>query len=112
MAHKHVHYTDVIREPVEDEGVVGVGVRWVIAAADGAKNFAMRIFDVAPGGHTPYHEHAWEHEVYILEGSGTLTVDGRQEPRAPAEVVFIPGGLMHNFSAGAEGLRFICLVPY
>jgi hypothetical protein len=43
---KHVHYSDVVKEPVELEGAEGVSVRWVINEADGAKNFAMRVFDV------------------------------------------------------------------
>ena len=108
---KHVHYSKVEKEPVELEGAEGVTVRWAINEADGAKNFAMRIFDVDPQGKTPYHEHDWEHEVFTLSGSGVVCVDGRDTPLIPGDVVFIPGGEKHNFQAGSEGLTFICLIP-
>ncbi len=48
----------------------GVQIREMITAQDGAPNFAMRVFDVQPGSATPYHAHPWEHEVYIISGTG------------------------------------------
>ncbi len=109
---KHVQYTDVPLEPVTMTGAEGVSVRWVISEDDGAPNFAMRIFELVPGGHTPYHEHPWEHEVFILAGAGVLTVDGKAEKLQPKDVVFVPPGASHNFQAGDQGLTFICLVPH
>ncbi len=109
---KHVHYTKVKREPVTVDGAEGVSVRWVISDADGAKNFAMRVFDLEPNGHTPYHDHDWEHEVFILSGSGVARVEDQDTSLIPGDVVFVPGGEKHNFQAGPEGLTFICLVPY
>jgi len=109
---KHVHYSKVVKEPVELEGAKGVSVRWVINEADGAKNFAMRVFDVDANGCTPYHEHDWEHEVFILSGDGLVSVEGQDTPLVPGDVIFIPGGEKHNFKAGSEGLTFICLIPY
>ncbi len=109
---KHVHYSEVVKEPVELDGAEGVSVRWVINKAAGAKNFAMRVFEVEGSGKTPYHDHSWEHEVFILSGSGEVCVDGQDTPLVPGDVVFIPGGEKHNFKAGAEGLTFICLIPY
>ncbi|RLB66216.1 MAG: hypothetical protein DRH04_09715, partial [Deltaproteobacteria bacterium] len=94
------------------DGAEGVSVRWVISDADGAKNFAMRVFDLEPNGHTPYHDHDWEHEVFILSGSGVARVEGQDTPLVSGDVVFVPGGEKHNFQAGPEGLTFICLVPY
>ncbi|MBW1646319.1 MAG: cupin domain-containing protein [Deltaproteobacteria bacterium] len=109
---KHVHYTEVPLEPVTMAGAQGVSVRWVISEADGAPNFAMRIFELEAGGSTPYHEHPWEHEVFILAGGGILTVEGQEEKLKPQDVVFVPPGVSHNFRAGDEGMTFICLVPH
>jgi len=109
---KHVHYSEVEKEPVELEGAEGVSVRWVINEADGAKNFAMRVFEVEANGQTPYHDHDWEHEVFILSGGGVVCAEGQDTPLVPGDVVFVPGGEKHNFQAGSAGLRFICLVPY
>jgi len=51
-----------------DEGTSKLRVRWLITKEIGAKNFAMRLFEMEPGGYSPLHSHPWEHEVFILEG--------------------------------------------
>ncbi|MCD4651924.1 MAG: cupin, partial [Candidatus Cloacimonetes bacterium] len=56
-------YADVTLEDVNVDGADKVKIRWLIAEKDKAANFAMRMFEVEPGGHTPYHQHAWEHEA-------------------------------------------------
>ena len=65
------HAKDVKAEDV-GEGAKGVKIRWLIGEQDGAPNFAMRHFEVAPGGHTPHHSHDWEHEVFVLSGRGKV----------------------------------------
>ena len=72
---KVIHYDQVELEPVYSEGAEGAQIRWLIAQKDGAPNFAMRMFEVAPGGHTPYHQHDWEHELYCLAGKGALITE-------------------------------------
>jgi quercetin dioxygenase-like cupin family protein len=104
------HYTDTEAEPVE--GVPGVTIRWVISKQDGAPNFAMRVFEVQPGHGSPYHQHSWEHEVFILEGEGAVRREDGEEPVSAGSVVFVPGSLMHQFINRGQGvLRFICVVP-
>jgi quercetin dioxygenase-like cupin family protein len=44
-------------EEVADEGASKTKVRWLITDQMGAKNFAMRLFEIEPGGHTPLHKH-------------------------------------------------------
>ena len=66
------------------EGAAGCRVRWLIGEGDNAPNFAMRKFEVAPGGHTPRHFHDYEHEVYVLAGkerSSTATTSVRSRGR-------------------------------
>jgi len=67
---KAVHYTEVPAEDVKEDDASGVKIRWLISRRDGAENFAMRCFEIEPGGHTPRHSHDWEHEVFILKGGG------------------------------------------
>jgi len=97
---------------VEGQGAEGVRIRWLIGKDDGAPNFYMRLFTVAPGGHTPLHSHKWEHEVYILAGQGVVrTADGRTAVAA-GDVVFVTGGELHQFAnVGGAELKFLCLVP-
>ena len=88
-------------------------VRWLIAKETGAENFAMRLFEMAPGGYSPLHKHATEHEVFVLEGEG-LVFDGEKEKRLQVgDVVFIPPNEMHQFkNNSATPLKFLCLISY
>lgn len=99
-------------EAVGMEGASNVTMRMLIGPADGAPNFNMRLFEVAPGGHTPFHCHDWEHEVYILAGAGSIRSADREQPLAPGQCVFLQTGEQHQFrSAADEPLKFLCLVP-
>ncbi len=107
------HYTDIAAKPVAMEGALDVTVREVITARTGAPTFNMRIFEVAPGGHTPLHEHAYEHEIFILEGRGEVTEGKRIHELQPGSTVFIRPGTPHQFrNPNEEMLRFLCLIPH
>jgi len=109
---KHVHYEEVENKAVEVAGAEGVHVRWLIAEEDGAPNFYMRRFELAPGGMTPRHTHFWEHEVYVLEGEGTVFCNGAEEAFRPGDVVYVAPDEEHNFIAGPDGrVAFLCLIP-
>jgi quercetin dioxygenase-like cupin family protein len=103
---------DVPAEPVTTEGAQGVTIRWLITKEDGAPRFAMRLFEIAPGGRTPLHTHSNEHEVFVLEGEGTVWREGGDAPLSPGSAVFVPGEERHCFrNAGDSVFRFLCLVP-
>lgn len=109
---KHVNYREVESEAVQMEGARGVRVRRLISDEDGAPNFCMRRFELEPGGSTPRHSHPWEHEVYMLEGQGTVMHEGVEEPFLPGDVVFIPPDSEHCFRAYAGSpVAFLCLIP-
>jgi quercetin dioxygenase-like cupin family protein len=109
---KIIRSLDVPAEPVTAEGAQGVTIRWLITKDDGAPRFAMRLFEIAPGGRTPLHMHANEHEVFVLEGEGTVWRDGKDVPVPPGSAVFVPGEEMHCFkNTGDSVFRFLCLVP-
>ena len=97
---------------VKMEGAEGVSIRWLISKNDGAANFAMRLFELVPGGHTPLHSHEWEHEVYIVEGQGELTFEGEKKQFEQGTFIFVPEESMHCFANTGSGvLRFLCVVP-
>ena len=105
------HYTDVPASPVD--GAPGATVRWVITEADGAPHFAMRVFEVAPGASTEHNEHWWEHEVFVLAGTGYVRSEQGNHPLSEGVVALIPGGEKHQIvNDGQAVLRFICLVPH
>jgi quercetin dioxygenase-like cupin family protein len=103
---------NVVRKAVNVEGAKGVAIRVLISKDDGAPTFAMRMFEVQPGGHTPLHRHPHEHEVFVLQGTGIVVHEGQDHAIAPEDVVFVPGGNEHCFkNTGNATLRFLCLVP-
>jgi len=106
---------DVTPQEMTMPGAAGVKMRLMVGREDGAPNFAMRLFEVAPGGHTPKHAHNYEHEVLIVQGSANLACgpEGDQTRHASAgDVVFVPANETHQFvNTGPGTLKFMCLVP-
>ena len=93
----------------ESKGITG---RVVIGQADGAKNFTMRVFEVAPGGYTSLDSHPWEHEVFVYSGRGIVCDKEKSTSVSTGSVVFIPGGEQHQLkNIGNEPFVFVCLIP-
>lgn len=102
----------VPNEPVEMEGAKGAHVRWLISEKDGAPNFAMRLFEVAPGGHTPHHAHGFEHEVFVVEGTGVVVSAEGDRPFRAGDVIFMPPDEPHQFRNTSTGVcKFLCMIP-
>lgn len=98
--------------PITMEGVKDVTMRLMVGRKDGAPNFSMRHFTVEPGGHTPRHQHNYEHEVFIVAGRGRVEYDGDFHDVKAGDVLFVEPNRMHQFKAAAdESLQFLCLVP-
>ena len=98
--------------PVTIPDVKGVTMRLMVGRKDGAPNFAMRHYTVAPGGHTPRHQHNYEHEVIVTGGSARLEYEGTFHELASGDILMIEPNRMHQFTNhGQSDLTFICLVP-
>jgi len=102
------NYNDVETQEMLD----GVTMRVVLSPDQGAPHFNLRVFEVQPGKSTPFHDHWWEHEVFVLAGRGNLRTIERETAIKSGNVILVPGGTTHQFiNTGDEVLRFICLVP-
>lgn len=109
---KIMHYATAVPTKFDNEVAKSVAGRVVIGRADGAGKFCMRIFEIAPGGHTPKHTHAWEHEIFFHAGVGEAYGDGKWNPVKPGTVLFVPPNEEHQIrSTGEEHLVFACLIP-
>lgn len=87
-------------------------MRMLVGPEDGAGNFHMRHFEVAPGGYTPHHQHDYEHEILILKGQGVARSTQGDRPLRPGDVVWVPANETHQFcNTGPAPLEFICLIP-
>jgi quercetin dioxygenase-like cupin family protein len=99
-------------QEVQMEGAHACQVRWLIGQKDGAPNFAMRQFEVAPGGYTPRHQHPYEHEVFVLDGEGVVFEGDRPHELKAGDVIFVQPNEVHQFrNTGARTMRFLCLIP-
>ena len=94
------------------EGAEGVTMRVLFSDQTGAPNFAMRVFEVKPGGHTPFHHHPYEHEVLILEGEGQLKSEKGPRPFKAGDAVYIAPDEPHQFqNTSGNPLKFLCMIP-
>ncbi|HZZ26671.1 MAG TPA: cupin domain-containing protein [Pirellulales bacterium] len=97
---------------VEMPGAHACSVRWLLSESDGTPTFAMREFEVAPGGYTPRHSHDYEHEVFVLSGSGVVLEGDKQHQLSAGDVVFVQPNEVHQFrNTGTQAMRFLCLIP-
>jgi len=109
---KIIHYSEAEMRSFDTPPAKGVTGRVVIGAADGAKNFCMRVFELSPGGHTPLHRHDWEHEIFIHQGEGAVFRSGDWVSIQRGSVVFVPPGEEHQITNTGRGtLCFVCLIP-
>lgn len=109
---KLVHASEVEPEEVTEEGAAATTVRWLLSRPEGAPNFAMRLFELAPGGRTPLHEHAWEHEVFVLEGQAeVVSKEGPVELQTGTAVLVLPGETHQFRNTGGGAARFLCMIP-
>ena len=102
--------------PLQDvnmEGAKDVKVRVLFGPSDNAPTFAMRIFELAGGGHTPFHTHPFEHEAMLLDGDIAVVTKEGDRPLQKGDVILVPPDEKHRFKnlSETESARFMCLVP-
>jgi len=96
------------------EGAKNVLKQVPLSKNDGAPNFVFRVFSIKPEGHTPYHQHDFEHLIYILQGNGVAVKENNQEkPIKQGDFIFVPPNEMHQLKNKSEQdvFQFICAVP-
>ena len=73
-----------------------------------AQSLAEAVLD--PGGATERHYHAASEEIYfVLEGGGTMEIEGDERPIGAGDAVLIPPGAFHQIrNDGGGDLRFLC----
>ena len=109
---KVIHYTQVPAETFGDTAP-GTSLRWLIDDEhDGAPVYALRMIEIAPDGHSPQHSHPYEHENFIVEGTGRLLIADIWYDLKPGDVAFVPAGVLHQYvNAGTTTFKFLCGIP-
>lgn len=75
-------------------------------------NAGLTILDetAPPGMSPPPHAHVGVSETfYVLEGSYQFIVDGQEQDVGPGELVSVPPGATHWWTAGPQGARSLIL---
>ncbi|MFG0245661.1 MAG: cupin domain-containing protein [Phycisphaerales bacterium JB052] len=109
---RNINQTDM--NPVQMDGVKGASMAVMIGREDDAPHFAMRSFAVEPGGHTPKHQHDYEHEVFVVSGQAQVLLEGQQHDLTAGDTVYVPANELHQFTVpegASEPFRFLCFVP-
>ncbi len=79
----------------------GAGSVRVLARGDNAFVARLRL---AANAKIPVHRDASEETIYVLEGSGTMTIDGREYTVRPGTAIFMPAGAEVSFVNGPSDL--------
>ncbi len=113
----HVFIINAASVPVEDMGkkdAEKVKVQYLVDERQGSERFALRLYTVEKGGHTPLDQHEYEHQVYVLSGQG-LVKQSKENPQAlrtlrAGDTVFIPSNAVHQFiNERDEPFVFLCV---
>jgi quercetin dioxygenase-like cupin family protein len=69
----------------------------------GAIHTGFGTCELGPGGSVDAHVHAYEEQVYVVEGTPVLTLDGQAVQLAPDECAFIAVGATHSWDNPGDG---------
>ena len=84
-----------------------------ISKDDGSAVFSFRVFAIAPGGHTPFHEHPFEHLNYVIQGQGAIVAEDHSEQKiGKGDFALLGADEKHQYKnlSADEDLVLICAV--
>ena len=87
-------------------------MRIVAGPDEGAPTFVMRVFEIQPESAIPSHEHLWEHELFVISGTGVFRSGDTDTPVKEGDAITVLGNEPHSFiNTSNQILRVICVVP-
>jgi quercetin dioxygenase-like cupin family protein len=110
----HVTRLDKIEKTIsKSEDAKGVYKQIPLSRKDGVPTFSFRVFTIEPGGHTPFHQHEFEHMNYVINGEGILIAEDQEHELREGDFALILAGEKHQFKNSSENqnLLIICAVP-
>jgi quercetin dioxygenase-like cupin family protein len=103
---------DIPAMVMESPEVKAAAMKALISPTEGWEGYVMRVVELGEGGYSPKHAHDWPHINYILEGSGSLHINGEDTPIEAGSYAYVPAGSLHQYkNDGSAIFRFICIVP-
>ncbi len=111
---KKISLSEVEKTAVKMEGAVGAFKQVPLSKNDGAPVFSFRVFSLEPNGHTPYHQHDFEHLNYIIQGKGFMVNEsGEKREIQQGDFAMVLPNEVHQYrnASDSEPFVFICAVP-
>jgi quercetin dioxygenase-like cupin family protein len=108
--------TSHLRTNPSDEVIsfAGLTIRFLLSAEDSKGSIAAFEMTVGASKRLPGPAHSHDHyeeTIYGLEGSLTMTVDGKQIELGPGQAVCIPRGAVHRFdNDGKADAKVLCVI--
>jgi quercetin dioxygenase-like cupin family protein len=104
-------FTPIAAAEIE-EAYTGVTIRRVISEVGGANDSVMDVFEIAPGGQSPYHSHPWDHQIFVISGRGWCRSEGTRSEFREGDVIYVKPGELHGFgNSGTEPVTLVCVIP-
>jgi quercetin dioxygenase-like cupin family protein len=111
---KVISLTDVKKSKVLMDGAEKAWKQIPLSREDGAPVYSYRVFTVEPGGHTPFHQHNYEHMNFIIEGEGVLVNEyGEKSIMKKGDFALVMPNEKHQYQNSSKDKDFvmICGVP-
>lgn len=64
------------------------------------RNAYVGLLRMAAGGEVPVHRDATEEFIHVLEGRGTMTIEGRESAIEPGTTIYMPAGVEVRYRNG------------
>ncbi|MFC1993507.1 cupin domain-containing protein [Chloroflexota bacterium] len=95
------------------EGAKDVYKQIPISKEHGAPTFSFRVFTIEPGGHTPFHNHPFEHVNYVIEGNGILVAENQEHALERGDFALVLPNETHQYRnmSSSKPMIMICAVP-
>ena len=110
---KKKHSAEVQPVEIKTNGFKGMSARYLWTKDDECPNYALRMMEFEPGGHTSCHAHAEEHEFYFLEGEPAFVdADGNETLLVPGDTLYTAPNELHQIkNVGTTTMKMICTIP-
>ncbi|MEZ5102409.1 MAG: cupin domain-containing protein [Thermoleophilia bacterium] len=98
-----INLGDVVEHPISGDGAEETYGLPLLPLTQGTGAFDIRAVRIAAGGISADHAHAWEQANLVLEGEGTVTIDGEARPVKARDFVYVPPNAQHVFANTGQG---------
>jgi quercetin dioxygenase-like cupin family protein len=110
---KIVSLDQVEKKKVTMDGATGAWRQLPLGSNVNAPVYSYRVFTIETGGHTPFHQHPYEHMNYVIEGDGALVnAKGEETPLKAGDFAIVEPDEKHQYrNKGNTPFKMICGVP-